>query len=152
LDPGEPARFLDEAVGRMAWSVEAGTFALIGFRGPPRAGDLEGLSHPPAQLVREADETTLLVRDDRAAAVVARHADARCERDLAWIRFDTAMGWEVVGFLALVSGELARAGIPIGAVCGFSRDHLFVARARLEATRAVLDRLFPTRPPGPTSG
>jgi hypothetical protein len=152
LVPGDPVKSLQEAVGRMTWSVESGTFALVGFRGPPEGGDLDCLADPPAQLVREPGETTLLIRDDRAAEVIARHADARCERDLAWIRFDTPMGWEVVGFLALVSGELARAGIPIGAVCGFSRDHLFVARVRLAATRAVLDRLFPQRPPSPRSG
>jgi hypothetical protein len=152
LVPGDPVKTLQEAVGRMAWTVEPDAFALIGFRGPPQAGDLDCLAPPPAQLVREPGETTLLVRDDRAAEVLARHADARCERDLAWIRFDTAMGWEVVGFLALVSGELARAGVPIGAVCGFHRDHLFVSRARLDATRAVLDRLFPNRPASPRSG
>jgi uncharacterized protein len=152
LVAGDPVKTLREAVGRMTWTVELGAFALIGFRGPPEAGDLDCLSHPPAQLVREPGETTLLVRDDRAEEVIARHADARCERDLAWIRFETPMGWEVVGFLALVSGELARADIPIGAVCGFSRDHLFVARARLAATRAVLDRLFPQGPASPSSG
>ncbi len=134
LVAGDPVKTLREAVRRMTWTVEPGAFALIGFRGPPEAGDLDCLSHPPAQLVREPVETTLLVRDDRAEAVIARHADARCERDLAWIR------------------ELARAGIPIGAVCGFSRDHLFVARARLAATRAVLDRVFPQGPPSPRSG
>ena len=37
------------------------------------------------------------------------------------------MGWELVGFLALVTGRLAAAGVPLGAVCGFQRDHLFVA-------------------------
>jgi hypothetical protein len=52
------------------------------------------------------------------------------------------MAWELVGFLALVSGALASAGVPIGAVCGFSRDHLFVARPFLPATLRTLERLF----------
>jgi hypothetical protein len=152
LVPGDPVKSLQEAVGRMAWTVEEDSFALIGFRGAPEAPDLACLSHPPAQLVREPDETTLLVRDARAAEVIARHPDARSERGLAWIRFDTAMGWEVVGFLALVAGELSRVGVPIGAVCGFSRDHLFLARPHLPAARAALERLFPRRDPSPPAG
>jgi hypothetical protein len=127
----------------MAWSVEEGEFALIGFPGAPSAADFAWLSRPPAQIVRESDETTLLLRDELAPEVLLGHPGARCERNLAWIRFDTPMGWEVVGFLALVAGELSRAGVPIGAVCGFSRDHLFVARAHLPAARAALERLFP---------
>ena len=59
-----------------------------------------------------------------------------------WVRFESAMDWEVVGFLARVTTALAEAGVPIGAVCGFSRDHLFVG-ARFEAvTRSVLAGLF----------
>jgi hypothetical protein len=150
--PGDPVKSLQEALGRMTWSVEEGAFALIGFRGAPTAADLDGLALPPAQVVRESDETTLLLRDGLAPDVLRRHPDARCERDLAWIRFDTPMGWEVVGFLALVAGELSRAGVPIGAVCGYSRDHLFVARAHLPAARAALERLFPSSAPDRSAG
>lgn len=140
--PSSPARTLDEALAVMTWRVETGRFALIGFGEEPGAADLEALE-PPAQLVREPDETTLLVRADRAAEVLARHPGARVERDLAWIRFESAMGWDVVGFLARVTGALAAAGVPIGAVCGFSRDHLFVAERHLAAAREALARIVP---------
>ncbi len=136
----------------MAWAVEDGSFTLIGFPEAPHAEDLALLSSPPAQLVRERDETTLLVRDVHAAAVLARHPSARSVADLAWVRFEVAMGWDLVGFLALVAGELARSGVPIGAVCGFQRDHLFVARAHLATARAVLDRLFPKGDPSAAAG
>jgi hypothetical protein len=85
----------------------------------------------------------LLVAEDRIPEVLARHPRARVERDYAWIRFEAPMGWEVVGFLARVTGALAAAAVPLGAVCGFSRDHLFVARRHLPAARATLTRLFP---------
>ena len=88
-------------------------------------------------------ETSLLVRAEHAADVEARHPDARCEKDLCWIRFETPMDWGLVGFLALVAGRLAEAGVPIGAVCGYSRDHLFVAEKHLAQTRSVLATLFP---------
>jgi hypothetical protein len=133
---------LDEALARMTWSVEQGSFALVGCGGPPAAEDLAALA-PPAQLVREADETTLLLREEALADVLARHAGARVQRDLAWIRFDAPLGWDVVGFLARVTGALAAAGVPLGCVCGYDRDHLFVARAQLARARAALAELFP---------
>jgi hypothetical protein len=126
----------------MSWALEPDSFALIGFPEPPLAQDLASLSRPPAQIVREARETTLLVRESESAAILARHPHARVERDLVWIRFETPMAWEVVGFLARVTGALAAAGVPLGAVCGFSRDHLFVARKHLEPARSVLERMF----------
>lgn len=127
----------------MTFTVEPGDFHLIGFPEPPDRADFEALGSPPAQIVREADGTTILLTGERAAEILARHPGARVERELAWIRFETPMAWELVGFLALVTGELARAGVPIGAVCGYSRDHLFVARRFLPATRKTLESLFP---------
>jgi hypothetical protein len=56
------------------------------------------------------------------------------------------MGWEVVGFLAKVTGSLAAAGVPLGAVCGFSRDHLFLHERYLPQSLAVLRGLFPETP------
>jgi hypothetical protein len=76
-------------------------------------------------------------------ALAAGHANARVERDLAWIRFDAPMGWELVGFLAHVTGRLAAAGVPLGCVCAHARDHLFVARVHLERARSTLRALFP---------
>jgi hypothetical protein len=58
------------------------------------------------------------------------------------VRFDLPMDWQVVGFLALVTGELAKAGVSVGAVCGFHRDHLFVAGHNLPKAEAALGRLF----------
>lgn len=141
--PARPVKSLQEVLAGMTWRVEKGAFALVGFPEPPVAADLEALDRPPAQVIREADETTLLLREADADSVLAHHPTARIERDLAWIRFEAPMGWDVVGFLAHVTGELARAGVPLGAVCGFSRDHLFVARKHLPAAREALARLFP---------
>ena len=127
----------------MRWEVLEGAFCLIGMGDEPGAEDLALAADEPAQLVREGGETTLLVRQERADEVLARHPEAGVERDLAWIRFRQPMAWELVGFLALVTGRLAEAGVPLGAVCGYSRDHLFVARAHLATAVDVLDALFP---------
>ena len=144
---GAPTVQLAAAQRSHVTRIEPGRFALLGFPEPPVDADWALLEQAPAQLVRERDETTLLVSQNALEALLARHPGARVERDLVWIRFEAAMGWEVVGFLARVSGELARAGVPIGTVCGFSRDHLFIAERHLPTTCSVLGRMFPGRVP-----
>ncbi len=134
---------LETALDRMLWELVDGRFALLGFGEPPTAADLALLGEGPGQLVREHGETTLLVPAARLVEARRRHPEARVEPGLAWIRFEAPMGWELVGFLAHVTGRLAAAGVPLGAVCGFSRDHLFVAEPHLERATAVLDELFP---------
>ncbi|MCA8981640.1 MAG: hypothetical protein H6831_15310 [Planctomycetes bacterium] len=141
--PQQPARKLSDALRRMRFRVEEGRFALVGFDAPPVPEDWARLGDGPAQLVREGGETSLLVPERALPELLEAHPEARVEKDLCWIRFETPMGWEVVGFLALVCGSLADAGIPIGAVCGFSRDHLFLNAARLPVALGVLRELFP---------
>jgi uncharacterized protein len=140
----QPLRRLDDALRSMRFSVEGGRFALLGFPEPPAPADLALLAgHGPCQALREGGDTTLLVPETELAAVLARHPGASHERGLAWIRFESPMGWDLVGFLALVTGHLASAGVPLGAVCGFHRDHLFVAERYLATTRTALAELFP---------
>ncbi len=137
-----PAADLEEALARMTFRVDPGRYCLVGFEGAPVPEDLAHLAVAPGQLVREADVTTLLVRSEELDALLARRPGARVERDLCWIRFDAPMGWEVVGFLAAVCERLARAGIPLGCICGFDRDHLFVAEGHLARAVQVLGELF----------
>lgn len=138
-----PSSFKDLAQARaaMTWRVAPGRFALLGFAEAPQPEDCEAIGET-GQLIREGGETSLLVESSRVPDLQRRHPDARVETDLAWIRFEGAMEWELVGFLALVTGELAAAEVPLGAICGYSRDHLFVAERYLETTRSVLTRLF----------
>lgn len=127
----------------MAWRVDPARFALIGFADPPRAEELEVLGAAgPAQVIREGGETTILAPVQAVRPLLAARPEARLEEPLIWVRFDLAMDWSVVGFLALVTGTLAEAGVPVGAVCGFSRDHLFVAEAHWPAAETALTGLF----------
>lgn len=141
-DQAKPVTTLADALERMTFSVDEGPFALVALDGPPGPTLATWLS-PPAQVVLEDGETSVLAREEEALAVAAGSPGARVERDLAWIRFDAPMGWELVGFLAHVTGRLAAAGVPLGCVCSHARDHLFVARPYLERARAVLRELFP---------
>lgn len=146
----EPACDLTQALRRMSWRVLEEEFALVGFDGVPLAEDLALLAaRATCQLVREGGETTLLLPGELLAAVLDRHPGARVERGLRWIRFDLAMSWELTGFLALVTGTLARAGVPLGAVCGFSRDHVFVADRYLARAKAALAEHLGSASTGP---
>lgn len=127
----------------MRWRQLEGRFALLGFAEPPTAQDLvclEGAA--PAQVTREGGETSILAEERFAAAIEARHTNVRREDGLVWFTFEACMEWDVVGFLALVTSELAEAGVPVGAVCGFSRDHLFISESYLTESRRVLTQLF----------
>jgi len=101
------------------------------------------LGRAPSQIIREEEGTTLLIAMDALEGVLGRHPEARVERELCWIRFSMEMDWELVGFLAHVTSALAEAGVPVGCVCSFDRDHLFVAEPHLEQTTRVLSALFP---------
>ena len=127
----------------MRWRVEPGQFALLGFEGELPERVLRGaLACEPVQLIREGGETSLLIEEQQARQLAGSLEGARLEAPLAWVRFELAMEWELVGFLAHVTGALAKRGIPLGAVCGYSRDHLFVPLVHLESARAVLGELF----------
>ncbi|MEM1450355.1 MAG: ACT domain-containing protein [Planctomycetota bacterium] len=138
----EPAQRLDEALATMRWHEVPGRFAIVGIEGPPDLEDLGALAKP-AQLIVEDDETTLLVHEDRLAHLLERHPDAKVELDLTWFTFETPMDWEVVGFLAHVTRALAEEGVSLGAVCGYSRDHVFVHARHRETTRRILGGMFP---------
>jgi hypothetical protein len=62
----------------------------------------------------------------------------RVERGWCVLTLDTVMAWDVTGVLAAVAGALAAAGVPLGAVTAFSRDHLLVPSARLPDALAAL--------------
>jgi len=140
--PGVPARDLEQALAAMTFHVLDVPYALVALEPPLDAAVLAGLG-ATAQVIVEPDEITLLLPESALEAITRQRRARAVERDLAWIRFDCPMGWEVVGFLALVSSKLARAGIPIGAVAGYSRDHLFIARRYLDRACAALRELFP---------
>lgn len=138
----ESAERLEDALARMRFAVEAEDFVLLGFPEAPSPADMDSMQ-PPAQMIVEPGATSMLVRARHAPKILARHAGVEQQVGLRWIRFELPMGWELVGFLARVTSALAAAGVPLGAVCSYHRDHLFVAGPHLEATLEVLGQLFP---------
>jgi hypothetical protein len=89
-------------------------------------------------LLRDGREVTLLVEEEDWRAM--RHAarDAKVEGGFRLVTLDVELPWDVVGFLARVTEILAAAGVAVGALSAFSRDHLLVKQSELpKALRAL---------------
>ena len=119
------------------------TYVLVGMRHADWARLLENpeLSPRPEalfMLLRDAHETTLLVEEEDWRAM--RHAvrDARAEGGWRLLTLDIELKWDVVGYLARVTGILAAAGVPVGALSAFSRDHLLIKQDDLGAALRAL--------------
>src|ERR671921_2953183 len=119
------------------------TYVLVGIRHSAWAGLLENPELSPRAesnffLLRDPFEVTLLVEESDWRAM--RHAarDARAEAGFRLVTLDVELGWDVVGFLAHVTRILAEAGVPVGALSAFSRDHLLIKQDDLGKALRVL--------------
>ena len=119
------------------------TYVLVGMRHADWARLLENPELSPRaesnfMLLRDPFEVTLLLEESDWRAM--RHAarDARVEAGFRLVTLDVELGWDVVGFLAHVSGLLAAAGVPLGALSAFSRDHLLIKQDDLGEALRVL--------------
>jgi hypothetical protein len=92
----------------------------------------------PFMLLRDEHEVTLLLDETDWRAM--RHAarDARVEGDFRLVTLDLELDWNVVGYLARVTAILAQAGISVGALSAFSRDHLLIKQDDLGQALRVL--------------
>lgn len=118
-------------------------FYLVGLRHGDWARLLENpelspRASAPFMLLKDAHEVTLLLEESDWRAM--RHAarEARVEKEFRLLTFDLELDWKTVGFLARVTQILAGAGVSVGALSAFSRDHLLVRQEELgRALRAL---------------
>ena len=130
-----------ELLRRARVEVAPQTFVLVGMRDEEWRRLLENPELSPRaesvfMLLRDGREVTMLCEEEDWRAM--RHAarDAKVEGDFRLVTFDIELAWDVVGFLARVAEILAAAGVAVGALSAFSRDHLLVKQADL--ARALL--------------
>jgi hypothetical protein len=132
-----------ELLRRAKVEVAPETYVLVGMRHADWARLLENPELSPRAeanffLLRDPFEVTLLVEESDWRAM--RHAarDAKVEAGFRLVTLDVELGWDVVGFLAHVTRILADAGVPVGALPAFSRDHLLIKQDDLgKALRAL---------------
>lgn len=134
---------VEELLRRAKVEVAPETFVVAGLRHDEWARLLENPELSPRadatmMLLRDRYEVTLVVEEEdwRAMRHVVR--DARVEAGWRLVTFDVVLPWDLVGFLAHVTRILAEAGVSVGALTAFSRDHLLVKQENLaKALRAL---------------
>ena len=88
-----------------------------------------------------------VIKDSRETTCVVEEARLRPQKFLGieggWrmITFDMVLPFTLVGFLAVVSGALAEAGISIFTLSAYSTDHIFVKNRDLEKAVRTLEKL-----------
>ena len=106
----------------------------------------------PFLIFRDSREVTLLLEDNDYERIRHLVRDAKIERGFRLVTLDIELPWNVIGYLARVTGILAASGIPVGALSSFSRDHLLVKATGLDRALLVLNKLFGDSPTGDDSG
>lgn len=135
---------LNHILAQRRWHARPERLVLVGLAPAERAAAALLLSEsaaPFAQLIAEPGELTLLLPEDEWRARGAAFPRARLQGPLRAITFDLDLPDDLVGFLAAAARALAAAGVPILAVCGFSKDHLLVREAQLAVALAALEAL-----------
>jgi uncharacterized protein len=124
-------------VRTMRWRVRPERLVLVGIdpREQPVALRLAGgLSGRFWQLIVEPEVVTLALDDTDWRQISPAFPRAEVERGFRAISFEVD--------LALLSGALAGAGVPLLAVCGYNRDHLLVREQHLERAEAAIAALI----------
>src|SRR5947209_16631607 len=134
---------VSELLSRARVEVAPAEFILVSLRHEDWNRLLENPELSPRaesnfMLLRDRFEVTLLLEEDDWRAM--RHAarDARVEAGFRLVTLDLELPWSVVGFLAHVTGLLAEAGVAVGALSAFSRDHLLIKQDDLGKALRVL--------------
>jgi hypothetical protein len=132
-----------ELLSRTRVEVAPATYFLIGLRHEEWTRLLENpelspRGDAPFMLLRDEREVTLLLDETDWRAM--RHAarDARIEGGFRLVTLDLQLEWTVVGYLARVTELLSQAGISVGALSSFSRDHLLIKQDDLAAALRTL--------------
>ena len=132
---------INEILAATELIVQPGQFILAGIAPemrPRLEAHLSAVKDGLFQYTVETDVLTLLVGTDDWSEISSDYPNAVVEGPLRIFTFSVVMDWQVVGFLAAVTGLLARAGIPLGAVCGYYRDHLFIDQKYAKQAETLL--------------
>lgn len=126
----------DELLRRTRVEVAPGTYCLVGMRHEEWARVLENpeLSPRPEasfMLLRDKHEVTLLLEEEDWRAMRYAAREARVEKDFRLVTLDLELEWQTIGYLRRVTEILAEAGVPVGALSAFSRDHLLIKQSDL---------------------
>ncbi|MEO7909436.1 MAG: ACT domain-containing protein [Roseiflexaceae bacterium] len=126
------------------WQARPERFVLAALEPKERVLILQllaGVVAPFMQLIAEPDVLTLLLPQSDWRSLKPAFPHARVQQSFRVISFDLDLPDDLVGFLAVASRVLADAGVPILAICGYSKDHILVRDQHLERALAALGAL-----------
>jgi len=116
--------------------VAPATYVVIGLRHQDwqrllENPELSPRPDVPFMILRDAHEVTLVLEEEDWRRI--RHAvrDAKIETGYRLVTLDIELPWSTVGYFARVTEILAAAGISVGALSSFSRDHLLIKQEDL---------------------
>ena len=128
-------------LGQARWQARSERFVLAALKPNERVlvqGLLAGVTAPFIQLIAEPDVLTLLLPQSDWRTLRPAFPHARVQAPFRVISFDLDLPSDLVGFLAVASRALADAGVPILAICGYSKDHILVREEHLERALVAL--------------
>jgi uncharacterized protein len=126
------------------WQARPEQFALIGLDPRERlvlARILPGISAPFMQMIVEPGTLTLVLPEADWRTLRPAFPNARVQAPFRAITFALDLPDDLIGFLAAASRALAEAGVPILAICGYSKDHILVREQHLTMALAALEAL-----------
>ena len=128
-------------LGQARWQARPERFVLAALNPNERVlvlGLLAGVVAPFMQLIVEPDVLTLLLPQSDWRPLRPAFPRARVQQPFRVISFDLDLPDDLVGFLAVASRALADAGVPILAICGYTKDHILVREEHLDRALAAL--------------
>ena len=98
-------------------------------------GQLDSIQNP-LMVFRESEGPTVII-----TKTIAEKNKLEFSSSWGLITLSIHSDLEAVGFLAAITGHLAKAGISVNAVSAFYHDHLFVPYAKLTEAHKFLESL-----------
>lgn len=119
------------------------TYVVIGLRHQDwndllQNPELSPSSDAPFMIFRDQHEVTLVVEESDWQRIRHAAGDVKVEKNYRLVTLDIELPWSVIGYFARITEILADAGISIGALSSFSRDHLLIKQDDLPTALRVL--------------
>src|SRR5712691_1301468 len=143
MSEGVAAKTPNDLLRETRIEVAPATYVVIGLRHRDwhrllENPELSPRADAPFMILRDAHEVTLVLEEEDWRRI--RHAvrDAKIEAGYRLVTLDIELPWSTVGYFARVTEILAAAGISVGALSSFSRDHLLIKQEDLGRALRVL--------------
>jgi uncharacterized protein len=137
------AETIEQLLRQTKIEVAPATYAIVGLRDQDwnyllQSPELSPRSDSPFMIFRDQREVTLVIEEADWQRIRHEVRDAKVEHNYRLVTLDIELPWNTVGYLARVSELLAAAGISLGALSSFSRDHLLIKQDDLAKALRVL--------------